>query len=62
WCRSFYEKLIARSHYLNSGISCGMTAIGKWECQYDVWNIIDHALHDILASCLSDADSNQITR
>ncbi|WP_244077956.1 hypothetical protein, partial [Aeromonas caviae] len=25
WCRSFYEKLIARSHYLNSGISCGMT-------------------------------------
>ncbi|MGL0934699.1 hypothetical protein ACSTEA_15025, partial [Vibrio vulnificus] len=25
WCRGFYEKLIARSRYLNSGISCGMT-------------------------------------
>ncbi|MGR2957214.1 hypothetical protein [Vibrio vulnificus] len=25
WCRGFYEKLFARSRYLNSGISCGMT-------------------------------------
>ncbi|MGR2835531.1 hypothetical protein ABMX52_17975, partial [Vibrio vulnificus] len=27
WCRGFYEKLIARSRYLNSGISCGMTGL-----------------------------------
>ncbi|MGR2871221.1 hypothetical protein, partial [Vibrio vulnificus] len=29
WCRGFYEKLFARSRYLNSGISCGMTDIPK---------------------------------
>ncbi|MGL1122394.1 hypothetical protein ACSTD8_11520, partial [Vibrio vulnificus] len=29
WYRSFYEKLFARSRYLNSGISCGMTEISE---------------------------------
>ncbi|MCK7628882.1 hypothetical protein MZ018_08125 [Shewanella sp. JNE10-2] len=29
--------------------------MGNGKCQNDVWNVIDHALHDIQASCLSES-------